>query len=169
MLPKQRGVIFWSCSKKCQLLLAFSSYWAKFASGKKCPPFPQNDRIKETTKKEVQSCANLAHILRIGERSTILRKSCAYIAHRGNKYNLAHILRIGERSTILRKFCAYIAHWGNKYDLAQILRIARESWANFAHILRIDTSNAQFAHLAQNTISPTNKALGILCDIYLSA
>ena len=75
------------------------------------------------------------HILHIGERSTILRKSCAYIAHWGNKYNLAHILRIEkevqayanpahilrieERSTILRKCRAYIAHWRN----STILRI----------------------------------------------
>ena len=63
------------------------------------------------------------------------------------------ILRIGERSTILRKSCAYIAHWRKKYNLAHILRIGRESCAYIAHILRIDTSNAQVAHLAQNTIS----------------
>ena len=39
-------------------------------------------------------------------------KSCAYIAHWGTKYNLAHILCIGEISTILRESCAYIVHWG---------------------------------------------------------
>ena len=169
--------------------------------------------------KEVQSCALLAHILRFGERSTILRSSCAYIvhwrkkynlvqilhiySHRGNKYNLvqilrihctlekevqscanlAHILHIGERNTVLHKSCTYIAHWGEKYNLAhwrkkynlaQILciyctsgkvnlthisHIVRESCANLAHILRIDTSNVQLAHLAQNTISPCSKEL----------
>ena len=94
------------------------------------------------------------HVLRIGEITTFLRKSCAYIAHWRKKYNLVqilciycalgkevqsctnlpHILCIGERSTILHKSCT-----------------------NLAHILRIDTSNAQvahLAHLAQNTISP---------------
>ena len=101
--------------------------------------------------REVQSCANLAHILRIGEIST-------YIAHWRNKYNLAqimriycalekqvqscenlaHILRIGERSTILRKSCAYIAHWGKKYNFAQILRIYCGLGENLAHILRTE-------------------------------
>ena len=50
-----------------------------------------------------------------------------------------HILHIGERSTILRIYCA-----------------SRE---NLAHILRIDTSSAQLAHLAQNTISPHRAVL----------
>ena len=94
-----------------------------------------------TLGREVQSCANLAYILCIGEISTILCKSCAYIAHWGNKYNLAQTLRIYCASG---KELQYIAH---------ILRIGRESCANLAHILRIDTSNAQLAHLAQNTIS----------------
>ena len=47
-----------------------------------------------TFEKEVQSRANLEHLLCIGERSTIFRKSCAYIAHRRKKYNLAQILCI---------------------------------------------------------------------------
>ena len=38
-----------------------------------------------------------------------------------------HILRIGEISTILHKSCAYIAHWRNKYNLAQILCICARS------------------------------------------
>ena len=59
--------------------------------------------------------------LRIGERSTILHKSCAYIAHWRNKYTLAQILRIGER----------------KYNLAHILHIGRESCAYIAHWERI--------------------------------
>ena len=92
--------------------------------------------------KEVQSCTNLAHILRIGERGTILRKSCVQSCA-----NLAHILRIGEITTILRKSCAYIAHWRNNYNLAQILHIycalekEVQSCANLAYnlvqILRI--------------------------------
>ena len=92
-----------------------------------------------TLGREVQSCANLVHVLRIGERSTILHKSCAYIAHWGEKYNLAQMFRIGERSTILRKSCAYIAHWGEKYNFAQMLRIVerstilRKSCAYIAH------------------------------------
>ena len=89
------------------------------------------------------SC-NLVHILHVGERSTIPGvQSCA---------NLAHILCIGEISTILHISCVYIAHWGKKYNLAQILRIYCALGENLAHILRIDTSNAQLAHLTQNTI-----------------
>ena len=95
----------------------------------------------------------------------------AYIAHWRNKYNLAqilriyctlnalgkeaqsctnlaHILRFGEIRTILRKSCAYTAHWGSKYT------ILRKSCTYLAHLLRTDTSNAQLAHLAQNTIMP---------------
>ena len=60
------------------------------------------------------NACNLVHILHIGERSTILRKSCAYI-------------RIGERNTILRKSCANLAH---------ILHIEEIS-TNLVHILRM--------------------------------
>ena len=55
---------------------------------------------------EVQSCANVGHILRIREISTILRKSCAYIVHWGKKYNLAQILPI--YCVLGRESCAYI-------------------------------------------------------------
>ena len=110
-----------------------------------------------------ESCANLAHILCIREISTILCKSCTYIAHIAhwrNNYNLAQILCIGERRTILRKSCTYIAHWGKKYNIAQIVRIGRESCRNLAHILRNDTSNAQLAH---NTISLLQN---LICTAY---
>ena len=60
-----------------------------------------------TLRNEMKFRANSAHILRIGEISTTLRKSCTYIQ---SCANLAHILRIGERSRILRKSCPYIAH-----------------------------------------------------------
>ena len=83
-------------------------------------------------------CAIYAQDLRIEEISTILCKSCTYIAHWTNKYNLVqilciycalekevqscanlvHILRIEEISTILCESCAYIAHWRKKYNLA---------------------------------------------------
>ena len=83
-------------------------------------------RIYCALEKEVQWKCNIVHILRIGEISTILHKSCVYIAHWGNKYNLAQI-------------------WGNKYNLAQILGICcplrRESCANLVHLLRIDKKN----------------------------
>ena len=65
---------------------------------------------------------NLAHILHIG------RESCA---------NLAHIFHMGEITTILRKSCAYIAHWGKKYNLAQILCIYCGLGDNLAQILCI--------------------------------
>ena len=80
--------------------------------------------------KEVQSCANLAHILHIEERGKILHKSCAYIAYWRNNYNL-------------RKSCAYIAYWRNKYNLVQILCIycalekEVQSCTNLAYILHI--------------------------------
>ena len=87
---------------------------------------------------------NLAHILRIGEISTMLRIYCALEKEVQSCANLAHILCIGEISTILRIYCAlekevqscalgnklilckscvYIAHWRKKYNLAQILCI----------------------------------------------
>ena len=95
--------------------------------------------------REVQFCANLAHILRIGEIST-------YIAHWRNKYNLAqivriycalgkgaqscanlpHILHIGERSTILHKFCGYIADWERILRIYSALNIQCATCASCA-------------------------------------
>ena len=85
-------------------------------------------RIYCTSGKEVQSCTNLVPILCIG------RESCT---------NPSHILLIGEITTILNKSCAYIAHWRNKYNLEHILHIycalEREvqSCAYIAHLERI--------------------------------
>ena len=65
--------------------------------------------------REVQSCTyiaycvkkyNLAHILRIGEISTILCIYCALEKEVQSCANLAHILRIEEISKILCKSCA---------------------------------------------------------------
>ena len=61
-----------------------------------------------TSGKEVQTCTNLVLIFCIG------RESCT---------NLEYILHIGERSTILRESFAYIAHWRKKYKLVQNLSI----------------------------------------------
>ena len=47
--------------------------------------------------------------------------------------NLAHNLHIGERSTILHKSCAYIALWEKKYILHIYCALGREPWANVAH------------------------------------
>ena len=111
----------------------------------------------------------------------IMPASCRYILHWGEKYNLAQILRIGQRGTILYIYCALEnkynlaqilrIYWALEKsvqscaNLAHMLRIGKEvqSCANLAHILCIGrescpnlahyTSNVQLAHLTQNTIS----------------
>ena len=125
------------------------------------------------------------------ERSTILSKSYAYIAHWRKKCNLvqilriycalekevqscanfAHILRIGEYYNLAQNLHTYSA-LGKEVqscaNLAHILRIGRESCANLAHILRTDTSNAQLAHLAQNTISQVHSNCKSVRNYYSS-
>ena len=73
--------------------------------------------------------------------------------------NLAHILHIEEISTILHIYCTL--------------------GENLAPILRVDTSNAQFVQLAQNTISQQikttfnyrssgsgqNSVIPVVCDV----
>ena len=80
-------------------------------------------RIEEISTILRKSCANLAHILRIEEITTILRIYCALKKEVQSCANVAHIFRIEKISTILHKSCAYIAHWEIKYNLAQRLRI----------------------------------------------
>ena len=53
---------------------------------------------------------NLAHILRFQEISTMLLKSCAYIAHGKNNYNLAQILHIYCPLEKEVPFCANLVH-----------------------------------------------------------
>ena len=127
-----------------------------------------------TSRREVQSCANLAHILRIGERSTVLRKSCTYIAHWRNDYSLVHILHIGERSTILHKSCAmekevqsctYIAHWRKKYNLGKSCALEKEvqSCAYIAH-WRNNYNLAHILHIGEIT-TILQKSCAYLADI----
>ena len=70
-----------------------------------------------------------------------------------------HILHTAERSTILCKPCAHIAHWREKHNLVHILRIDKRkvlTCINIAHEISLRNycaSNVQLAHLAHNTIS----------------
>ena len=87
---------------------------------------------------------NLAHILRIGEISTIL----GIIAHWGNKYYLAEILRIYCALDKEVQSWAYIMH--KERILHKSCALTKES----PKLRKYCTSNVQLPHLAQNRISP---------------